>query len=197
MKKLPVRFIRILQQLAISALGLGVFLAISLAGKGRPAHALPEYSERMGEPCAACHVNPGGGGPRTLRGLLWSARGRPDALPDLPGTLLAPGVDDGQELYEIACAGCHGFQGEGLSGMGLAGTGISEPAIRSYLLFGIPQLGMPAFQGQFDGDQIDALVGYLGKLASGEIAPPASEIPLPPTNFRCDPVVALSGCEGD
>lgn len=197
MKKPPGHFVRILQQLVIVVLALGVFMFLSLGARSDPAHALPEYAERMGEPCAACHVNPGGGGPRTLQGLLWSARGRPDALPELPGLLLAPGVSDGQELYEIACAGCHGLQGEGLSTMPLAGSGISAPAIRSYLLFGIPQLGMPSFEGKLNADQIEALVSYLGKLANGEIAPPQGEILLPPANFRCDPLVILGSCGSD
>ena len=73
-----------------------------------PGHALPEYALRTGESCATCHVSPGGGGPRTLRGLLWAARGKPDKVPDLPNLLLAPGVSNGDELYEIGCSACHG-----------------------------------------------------------------------------------------
>ena len=68
----------------------------------------PEYATLTGEGCATCHVSPGGGGPRTLRGLLWAVRGKPAKVPTLPGVLIAPNVTDGAELYDIACAACHG-----------------------------------------------------------------------------------------
>jgi mono/diheme cytochrome c family protein len=197
MKRFPTHLLRFLQHAAIGLLGLGVFLALTLGGRGQTVHALPEYAARTGEPCAACHINPGGGGPRTLRGLLWAARGRPDVLPELPGFRLVPGVKDGQELYEAACAGCHGLQAEGLSGMKLAGTQISEPAIRSYILEGIPELGMPGFQKQFEAAQLDALVGYVGKVASGEIQPPPPEIPLPAATFTCDLAKGSGRCGGN
>jgi mono/diheme cytochrome c family protein len=197
MNKLPILTTRFLQQVAIALVGFSVFVLIAQGANDRPAHAFPEYAERTGEPCATCHVNPGGGGPRTLRGLLWAARGRPDSVPELPGSLMAPGVSDGQELYEVACAGCHGFQGEGLSAMGLAGTGVSETAIRSYLLYGIPQFGMPSFEKQLDAAQIDALVSYLGKLSRNEISAPEGELPLPTAEFRCDLSMTGTPCGGD
>jgi cytochrome c553 len=197
MRILSVGFIHPLQLLAISILGLVIFLVVTLGVKERPVHALPEFTERTGEPCAACHVNPGGGGPRTLRGLLWGARGRPDSLPQLPGMLAAPGVSDGQELYEIACAGCHGYQSEGLYAAGLAGTNISERAIRSFIEQGIPSLGMPSFDGQFDEDQLDALTRYLGQLASGEINPPQGGYLLPPASLGCRDFSSTTACEGD
>ena len=102
-------FIHFLQLLAIA--GIAVFIFLAIAALSNPAHALPEYAKRTGESCATCHVNPGGGGPRTLRGLLWAAKGRPDQVPSLPNVLLAPGVTDGAELYEIACASCRGLYG--------------------------------------------------------------------------------------
>lgn len=176
-----------MQYFFIAVLALAVFLAVSIWTGEQPAQALPEYTTRTGEPCATCHVNPGGGGPRTLRGLLWAARGRPDAVPQLPGLLVAPGVMDGAELYEIACAGCHGYKAEGLFAMGLAGTNISEPAIRSFILQGIPLIGMPAFEGQFDDDQLDVLAGYLAQLASGDIEPPQEAFLLPEAYLLCDP----------
>jgi mono/diheme cytochrome c family protein len=197
MKKIPIYSIHFLQQLGIAILGFCVFLIVTQGASDRPAHAFPEYAERTGEPCATCHVNPGGGGPRTLRGLLWAASSRPDSVPELPGSQIAPGVSDGLELYEIACAGCHGFQGEGLYAMGLAGTGIPETAIRSYLLDGIPQFGMPSFEKQLEPAQVEALVSYLGALSRGEISPPEKEIPLPAADFRCDLSAKGTLCGGD
>jgi mono/diheme cytochrome c family protein len=186
--------IRLLQYSAITALAFAAFLVATLWAGARPAHALPEYATRTGESCATCHVNPGGGGPRTLRGLLWSARGKPNTVPQLPGVLIAPGVSDGAELYDIACAGCHGRKGEGLFAINLAGIGVSERAIRSFVLRGIPRSGMPTFEGQFTEAQLDALVTFVAGLASGEIAPLPDSYSLPPAQFKCSPTSASAKC---
>jgi mono/diheme cytochrome c family protein len=195
MSKLPKRLFACLQYLIILLLAIGSFLVVSILSGERPVQALPEYTTRIGEPCAACHVNPGGGGPRTLRGLLWAARGRPDAVPHLPGVLLAPGVMDGAELYDLACAGCHGLDGEGLFAMGLVERGISKTALHSFIVDGIPLLGMPGFEGQFDEDQLDSLVNYLAGLGSGEIEPRPAGFILPPAYMGCDPLL-VDSCEG-
>jgi mono/diheme cytochrome c family protein len=189
MIKLPRRLLACFQFLFILLLAFGSFLAASIVTGERPVQALPEYTTRSGEPCAACHVNPGGGGPRTLRGLLWSAQGRPDDVPHMPGVLMAPGVIDGSELYDIACAGCHGFDGEGLFAMSLVERGISKPALNTFITYGIPLLGMPGFEGQFSDDQLDALIDYLAGLGSGDIEPRPQSFPLPPALLTCDPLL--------
>ena len=158
---------------------------VILLVSSKTVNALPEYSTRTGEPCAACHVSAGGGGPRTLRGLLWAARGKPDKVPELPGLMVAPGVSDGVELYQIACGGCHGLKGEGLSARGLANTNIGLPAIKDFTLNGIPQLKMPSFKGLFTDDQLDTLVTFVAGLASGEIPPPPDSYHLPPPILSC------------
>jgi len=186
MKRSLSRLIRLLRRSALVALALGLFLGMTLWVGSRPVQALPEYATRTGEPCAACHVSAGGGGPRTLRGLLWAARGRPDQVPTLPGVLLAPRVNDGGELYDIACAGCHGTKAEGLFAIGLVERQIPGPAVRSFIRRGIPLLGMPGFEGQFTEEQLDALVTYVAGLASGEIPPPPDAYPLPPARFKCE-----------
>ena len=186
--------IRLGQYLIIVLLASITIWIASAWGDHRIAYALPEYASRTGEPCATCHVNPGGGGPRTLRGLLWSARGKPDAVPQLPGVLIAPGVSDGAELYDIACAGCHGRKGEGLFAINLAGIGVSESSIRSFVTRGIPRSGMPTFAGQFTDSQLDALVTFVAGLASGEIAPLPDSYLLPPAQFKCSPVSASAKC---
>ena len=150
-----------------------------------PVHSLPEYSSRTGETCAVCHVSAGGGGPRTLRGLLWAARGRPDQVPTLPGMLIAPGVENGLELYDIACAGCHGYSRSGLFAIGLADSRISKGAVRSFVVNGIPELNMPIFEGQFTPDQLETLVQFVADLGDGQIPP--DEYPLPPPEFICAP----------
>jgi mono/diheme cytochrome c family protein len=107
----------------------------------------------------------------------------------MPGVLMAPGVIDGSELYDIACAGCHGFDGEGLFAMSLVERGISKPALNTFINYGIPLLGMPGFEGQFSDDQLDALIDYLAGLGSGDIEPRPQSFPLPPALLTCDPLL--------
>lgn len=144
-----------------------------------PAHALPEYSTRTGEPCATCHVSPGGGGPRTMRGLLWVGANRPAEVPELEGILLAPGIDDPQALYDIACSSCHGRQGEGLSAVSLVDFSLSSGSVERIVTRGADRSGMPAFEGQLTEDQIQLLVEYVIALNTGEIIP-VDNYPLPP-----------------
>jgi len=148
------------------------------------AYALPEYADRTDETCATCHVSPGGGGPRTMRGLLWAAKGKPDAVPDLPGVLIAPGVNDSEELYRISCSSCHGVNGEGIFGRKLLFSGVSEKKIQSNILRGRLQSGMPSFDGKFTIDQLDALVAFVTRLANGEVTPQPEFFPLDPAQFE-------------
>lgn len=194
MRRLLSSLTRFAQILAIGVLALTVYLGLRLWWGEQPVHALPEYAPRTGEPCATCHVSAGGGGPRTLRGLLWAARGRPDEVPELPSQVIAPGVDDGQELYDIACAGCHGFRGEGLFGISLADRGISQGAVRSFVQQGIPELGMPSFEGQFTDEQLRALTQFVADMGAGQVPP--DEYPLPPPEFNCMPLTG-SLCGGE
>ena len=188
------RLILALQLMGIVGLAALVLWALSAVA---PAHALPEYAQRTGEPCATCHVNPGGGGPRTLRGALWAARGRPDQVPSLPGVLLAPGVKSGAELYEIGCASCHGFAGEGLFGRELANTGLTAAKIRSNVLRGRAQSGMPAFEGMFTDAQLQALVDYVAALSAGKAEIPPAAYPLPRAEFRCQAQNSTAACGGN
>jgi mono/diheme cytochrome c family protein len=195
MKRFPSLLIRVMQILAVAALFYGVFVGVAILVGEQPAHALPEYTGRTGESCGTCHVSAGGGGPRTLRGLLWSARGKPDAIPDLPGSLLAPGVADGLELYDIACAGCHGFTGEGLFAINLVGNGASRATNRSFILRGIPNTDMPSFEGQLTEEQIEILVDFVTGMSRGAVELP-EEYPLPRPELKCEPFEAGSACGG-
>lgn len=165
----------------LSILGLGIWLFVV-----ESAHALPEYSGRTGESCSTCHVNPGGGGPRTMRGLVWAARGRADAVPELPGVLLAPGVEDGEELYQIACASCHGKYGEGMFGLKLIYSGVNEAKIRGNILRGRLQSGMPSFDGQFTAAQLQALIDYSFALVNAQTTPAPETFPLAAPQFQAD-----------
>ena len=187
--------IHFLQLLAIA--GIAVFIFLAIISLSNPVHALPEYAKRTGEPCATCHVNPGGGGPRTLRGALWAAKGKPDKVPALPGVLLAPGVTDGAELYQIACSTCHGLSGEGLFGRELANSGLKDNKIRSNILKGRLQSGMPAFEGMFTNTQLQAVVDYVVLLANGTAEIPPAEYPLAAPVFNCSEQSSSKTCGGN
>ncbi len=189
--------IRTLPYLFIAFLAAVAFWVASGATNPSTAHALPEYANRTGEPCATCHVNPGGGGPRTLRGLLWSARGRADAVPELSGVLLAPDIHDGAELYDIACSTCHGPDGKGLFGTALADTGLTANKIRTAVARGRLRSGKPAFEGQFTDDQLDALIKFTQDLAAGLVVQRPQSFPLPPGELRCQALTASSACGGN
>lgn len=191
--RLPI--LRLLQVFLISVVTLAAYISIGLwLGGENTVHALPEFSDRTGESCAACHVNPGGGGPRTLRGLLWAAQGRPSEVPELPGQLISPSITDGLELYDFGCAGCHGISGEGNSAIGLAGKEISKAAARSFIRDGIPELGMPAYSDQLTAEQIESLAEFVAEISVGPPLP--VEYQLPPPQFSCQPAEPAS-CGGD
>jgi mono/diheme cytochrome c family protein len=181
--------------LSVALLAIVVGLALAVASP-RPAYALPEYAARTGEPCGTCHVSPGGGGPRTMRGLLWIADGRPDQVRTFENILIAPGVDDPQVLYDAACAGCHGSRGEGLSGGALVGFDFSETYLHRIILDGATDFGMPSFTGQFSDAQLEALTQYVHDLSAGRIVL-ASEYPLPPVELNCASGEPESPCGGN
>jgi len=172
------------------AFGIAAVAVIFTAGFlfiAQPAIAFPEYAQRTNESCSTCHVNPGGGGPRTMRGLIWAARGKPDAVPELPGVLLAPGVSDGAELYQIACASCHGVHGEGMLGTRLLEGGVNAAKVRSNIQRGRLTSGMPAFADDLTPDQLEALTAYVFAMESGKADPVLDAYPLQPPQLQGTP----------
>jgi mono/diheme cytochrome c family protein len=189
--------IRVLPYIIIAFIAAVVFLVTSSMTSTVEVHALPEYAARTGESCSTCHVNPGGGGPRTLQGMLWAARGKPDAVPELPGVLLAPDINDGAELWDIACASCHGGQGRGGFGATIAGSGLTANKINSAVMRGRERSGMPPFDGKFTDAQLDALVTYTQGIANDIVDPPPPAIPLPAAEFTCDSQTTPVACGGN
>jgi mono/diheme cytochrome c family protein len=183
--------------ISAALVGAFMFVMMGILFDHNRVFALPEYARRTGEPCATCHVNPGGGGPRTLRGALWAAKGKYDKVPALPGVLLAPGVTDGSELYQIACSTCHGHSGEGLFGLELANSGLKAGKIRTNVMKGKLQSGMPSFDGMFTDSQLQALVDYVVALEAGSAVIPLSEYPLEPPAFKCLAQSPSSFCGGN
>lgn len=186
-------------------IGVGVLAGILLVGIWTPTHAYPEYTGRTGQQCTACHVNPAGGGPRTIRGLLWIAEGRPDEVPPLPGgDMQAEGETvDGPALYDARdCALCHGPVGEGDTGPVL--TEHEWPAEE---LVGIIVEGTGTMKGYgpdaFSQAELEALVAYVQAIGRGEIQATVvlKKRLLPPPQRPCPTdkalIVPYSGCGGN
>jgi len=188
----------------IAWIGLGVLVGVLVFAAREPVHALPEYAVRTGQPCATCHVNPAGGGPRTLRGLLWVAQGKPDLVPPLPGGEEKPAAAlDGQALFEkFACSGCHGPSGEGGVGPALNQTGLSADEFIQVTRNG--QGAMMSFKPDVMSDaELEAIIQYVQALGRGEVqtGPVLEKRALPPAQLTCGAVSSTSplstGCGGN
>jgi mono/diheme cytochrome c family protein len=186
-------------------ISLGVLVGMLVFMTWPPAHALPEYGTRTGQQCSTCHVNPAGGGPRTLRGLLWLAQDRPDQVPALPGSEEEEGEAalDGATLYEkLECSRCHGPTGEGDVGPALNQADLPTPE-----LIDIIRNGTGIMKGYrpdvMSDEEMDAVIPYVQAIGRGEIQ--ASIILqkrlLPPAQLRCgtDPSTLLvrTDCGGN
>ena len=108
-------------------------------------------------------------------------------MPDLPGVLLAPGITDGAELYQIACSSCHGVFGEGMFGVTLIGSGMQDNKIRSTILRGKLKSGMPVFDGKFTSAQLDSLVIFVTALSNDQVTPQPAEFPLESAQLKGQP----------
>lgn len=182
--------------LAFSVLALVLIALLVFFAPNSSVQALPEYADRTNESCATCHVSPGGAGPLTLGGLAWIAEGRSDEVIAFENILIAPGVDDPSELYEIACAACHGFDGEGLSGSSLLGFDFSPTFMRRIIIEGQPEYEMPRFEGQFTEEQLHALAAFSSDLSGGRIQIQES-YPIPLGEIRCGIYSSESSCGGN
>ena len=84
----------------------------------RTVKALPIYAQRTGLVCGQCHVNPGGGGPRTAFGRAFAANGH-----RLPGKSSREWSDSGRgygSRYDYG-TGMMGHHGPGMHGPGTMG----------------------------------------------------------------------------
>jgi mono/diheme cytochrome c family protein len=189
----------------VAWVGPGVLVVLLVLAVQHPAHALPEFADRTGQPCATCHVNPAGGGPRTLRSMLWVAEGRPDQVPGLPGSEEKPGEAalDGQALFEkFTCSGCHGLSGEGG-----AGPALNQAELPADKVGQVTRSGTGAMMGYgsdvMSDSELEAVVQFVQALGRGEVeAGPALEKgPLPPAQLSCGAGSATfpqrTGCGGN
>ena len=170
---------------------LGAAVGFLLFAVKPVAHALPEYTIRTGEPCATCHVNPAGGGPRTVRGSLWIAAGKPDQVSPLPGSSdqgSAPAAPaDGQALYErLGCAGCHGVAGEGGAGPAFGKGELPTNQVTQVIRNG--KGAMMAYKsGVLSDVELAAVLRFVQSIGGGEVkAQPKAELRNPrPVNAIC------------
>ena len=173
---------------SVAWIGLGVAAGMLVFVAWPSAHALPEYATRTGQQCSTCHVNPAGGGPRTLRGLLWLAQDRPDQIPSLPGSEEeGEAVLDGATLFEtFECSRCHGPTGEGD-----IGPVLNQAELPTTELVDIIRNGTGIMKGYrpdvMSDEEMDALIPYVQAIGRGEIQ--ASVILqkrlLPPAQLTC------------
>ncbi len=157
-----------------------VCLLLGLVGgwlmRARPAHALPEYAERTGEPCATCHINPAGGGPRTERGMLWVALGKPDTVPTLPvpaNPTPTPAAGGGAAALftSLQCAACHAPDGSGGVGPPLNTGELSPDTIRQVVRQG--KGAMPPYNAQRLSDaDLDLLIAFIQGLGAAPAGAP-------------------------
>lgn len=177
-------------------ISLGVLIGL-LVFISRPAvHALPEYADRTNQQCTACHVNPAGGGPRTLRGLLWLAEGRPDEVPALPGSAQqdAAGGLSGEALFlKFECTLCHGTFGQGN-----VGPALNQIDWLSDRLADIIRNGSGAMQGyqsdKMSDEELEALVQYVQAIGRGQVRgdPGLERRLLPPPQLICNSYLSIS-----
>lgn len=174
---------------SVAWISLGVLVGLLVFAAWPPAHALPEYATRTGQQCAVCHVNPAGGGPRTLRGLLWLAQDRPDQVPALPGSEeeADEAALDGPTLFEkFECSSCHGPTGEGD-----IGPALNQGELPTTELVEIIRSGTGIMKGyrpdMMSDEELDVVIPYVQAIGRGEIQ--ASVILqkrlLPPAQLIC------------
>jgi mono/diheme cytochrome c family protein len=198
---------RLLRTLAF--MGAGGLIGLLLFSAFPVAHALPEYATRTGEPCSTCHVNPAGGGPRTVRGNLWVAAGKPDKVPPLPGEQpataaagAAGALDDSTIYQKSGCAACHGVAGEGGVGPALTGAQWAPDQVTSIVRNGKGTMPGAKSTALSDAD-LAAIVRFVQAIGRGEVKPPApvGPQPLPPAQVLCTTgsgaTLALVSCGGN
>jgi mono/diheme cytochrome c family protein len=174
---------------SFALISLGVLVGMLFFIARSPAHALPEYATRTGQQCATCHVNPGGGGPRTLRGLLWLAEGRPDQVPPLPGSEEEVGAAamSGAALFEkFECSRCHGPFGEGD-----IGPALNQGELPAADLIDIIRNGTGIMKGYrpdvMSDEEMAAVIQQVQAIGRGEVQPSLilEKRLLPPVQLTC------------
>lgn len=92
---------------------------------------------------------------------------------------IADGSTDGAQIYQEACARCHGPDGKPIKAMMSSGVkslktermreSWPDEQIRERILRGSANGKMPAFQGALSDEQVVSLIAYIRELAQKDI----------------------------
>jgi mono/diheme cytochrome c family protein len=150
--------------------------------EGIPGTMMPGYSSAVGGTLTDEQIN------ILVDGILSSSKGQTIAESDRPPYSAPPGdVQRGAAVYAQDCAQCHGNEGTG----GKAGSVVEEAYLslvsnqylRSVVIAGRPELGMPGYREYVSGkpmsaEEIADVVGWLASHrqgpAPGQSTPPAA-----------------------
>ncbi len=99
-------------------------------------------------------------------------------VPEIPMT--AEAIALGKRLYGVACASCHGSNGQGwrmapaLNAKGYL-SATNDLALQQIITMGVPGTSMPSWGDRLSGVEIDALVAFIRswELTAPEVAEPA------------------------
>ena len=149
-----------------------------IIANGVPKTAMPAFSRATGGELTDAQIDV------LVQGIFeWSKGGNQTGLP--PYSAPPGDVHNGATVYAESCADCHGKEGTG----GKSGSVVdpsylslaSDQYLRSVIIAGRPELGMPNHQGLVPGkpltsEQIADVVGWLAshRPPSGEEAKPAT-----------------------
>jgi cytochrome c oxidase cbb3-type subunit 3/ubiquinol-cytochrome c reductase cytochrome c subunit len=138
---------------------------------------MPAFDRARGGPLTDAQVQVLADGIKKRWGPAVSGKAPPPYLS--PAGAERGNLDEGAGVFALACAGCHGRQGEGGEYRGRRVGAINEPAflalisdtaLRRTVITGRPDLGMPAYDGTegrtdtfrpLTSEQIDDLVALL------------------------------------
>jgi cytochrome c oxidase cbb3-type subunit 3/ubiquinol-cytochrome c reductase cytochrome c subunit len=147
------------------------FLRASIA-RGRPGTAMAGYGKEVGGPLAPADVD-------AMIAYL-RAGGPPRAVLHAP----PPGqAGDGKQVYDHACATCHGRPGQRGIAVYLASPVFLASASDEFLAYAItngrPGTKMDPWRDKLTPQQLADIVSYLRSLAAPVAAPPPSEPKVP------------------
>jgi cytochrome c oxidase cbb3-type subunit 3 len=141
--------------------------------EGVPGTAMPAYSAKAGGMLTDEQIN------ILVDGIYLWAKGREAPADNLPPYSAALGdAERGESIFAQDCANCHGSDGEGVKGK--AGSVVdpaylslvSDQYLRSVVIAGRPELGMPGFRDYVAGkpmtpEEISDVVAWLSSRRRG------------------------------
>ncbi|MBW7884603.1 MAG: cytochrome c [Caldilineaceae bacterium] len=123
-----------------------------------------------------------------MRGLLWTAEGKPDVVPPLPGGEAEAGAElDGATLYnQFECSRCHGIVGEGGVAAALNQTEWPEDELIDIIRNGRDAMNGYPPETLLD-EELQALIPYVQAIGRGEVESTIVlyKRQLPPPRLSC------------